>query len=85
MPTIKIYPNNAVRQAAYRARKRHDGNLARQWAERRLKALGYEFYNWHCVFQWSPSGKTLWASNMEDGWCLLCDPDAGTVRKLRST
>jgi hypothetical protein len=37
MPTVKVYPNNAVRQAAYRARKKHDTNLAMQWAIRRMK------------------------------------------------
>lgn len=84
MGAAKLYPNNAVKQAAYRARKKHDTNLARQWAERRMKALRHDFRSWYCVYQWK-SGKTLWASDEEDGWVILCDPDTGTTRKMRAT
>lgn len=84
MPQPKLYRCPAEKQAAYRIRKTTDMGKAESWARRKMAASGYDMRQWHFCHQWE-SGKTLWSSDTDDGYCVLADPDAGTVRKMRST
>lgn len=79
MARTRLYASNAEKQRAYRER-RDSPFIA--WARRRMTEAGYDVRAWTLRCQWK-SGKTLWTTDLEDGRCVIADPDTGTIRKLR--
>lgn len=77
----RLYPNNAARQAAYRARKK-ESNPALILATQAMKEAGYDLRLWKMCHQWA-NGSTLWATDEKDEWAVIVPAATNRPKKVR--